>query len=272
MKLHLISGLFIIIAVLIASNVSAQGVIDSAPSVSIPAPEKTRPASGPVVEGYARPDYRDLIQTIVVLGGLDINTPEVAQEYARLIECASYRKHHADDFSWNSIRQQVVERVRSKKENYRIHYEYTGLVKLDRYDFSRQVFPLTAETSFNNVGRMDVLTQEASRPYLCRVNNEDNKEPYFPLVIGLVLGAPLDLKNFAMPPDKAEALLAKLKARGVADRSIFVRFRFRVINQPKIISDKKGVMYRADLIGNIERIDFFLDRELTSWIASVPVK
>lgn len=259
-------------AVMMAGSVYAQSVIDAAPSVSIPAPDKAVSSSGEVVEGYARPDYRDLIQTIVVLGGLDINNAKVANEYARLIECQSYRKYHADDFSWNAIRQQVVERVRGKKENYRIYYEYAGLVKLDRYDFGRQLFPLTAETRFNNVGRMDVITSAAAKPYLCRINNEDKSEPYFPLLVGLTLNNPLELKGFAMAPDRAEALLAKLKARGVADRSIFVRFRFRVIDQPKVLSEKKGEMFRAELIGNIEHIDFFLDRELTAWIASVPVK
>ncbi len=258
--------------ILVSGGAYAQSAIDAVPSVSIPAPDKSATtAAGDVVEGYARPDYRDLIQTIVVLGGLDITNAKVANEYARLIECPSYRKYHADDFSWNAIRQQVVERVRGKKENYRIYYEYAGLVKLDRYDFSRQVFPLTADTRFNNVGRMDVITPAAAKPYFCRTGNEDKSEPYFPLVVGLTLNVPLDLKGFAMPPERAEALLAKLKARGVADRSIFVRFRFRVIDQPKVLSEKNGELYRADLIGNIEHIDFFLDRELTAWIASVPV-
>ncbi len=273
MKRRLIPVLFATVAaVMIAGSVAAQSVIDSMPTVSIPAPEKNSTTAGEVVEGYARPDYRDMIQTIVVLGGLDINKPAVAEEYARLIECTAYRKYHADDFSWNGIRQQVVERVRSKKENYRIHYEYPGLVKLDRYDFAKQTFPLTPDTRFNNVGRMDVVTQAAARPYLCRTDSEDKKDPYFPMLIGLTLNTPLDLKGFAMAPEQAEALLAKLKARGVADRSIFVRFRFRVVDQPKIITDKKGIMHRAELIGNIEHIDFFLDRDLTAWIASVPVK
>lgn len=250
----------------------AQGIIDAAPAISIPAPDKAAPQVGEIVEGYARPDYRDLIQTVVVLGGLDIENATVADEYARLIECAAYRKYHADDFSWNGVRQSVIERVRGKKENYRIHYEYAGLVKLDRYDFTKQMFPLTAETRFNNVGRMDVITSAAARRYLCHIANEDKKDPYFPLTVGLTLGAPLDLKGFPMPPERAEALLAKLKARNVVDRSIFVRFRFRVIDQPKIIRDKKNVITRAELVGNIEFIDFYLDPDLTVWIASAPIK
>lgn len=269
----LIAATCVTVAVLSFDRVvNAQGIMDAAPTMSIPAPDKVVPTVGDIVEGYARPDYRDLVQTVVVLGGLDIENATVADEYARLIECAAYQKYHADDFSWNGIRQQVVERVRGKKENYRIHYEYAGLVKLDRYDFAKQMFPLTAETRFNNVGRMDVITSSAARPYLCRVPSEENKDPYFPLTVGLKLANPLDLKGFVMPPDRAEALLAKLKARGVADRSIFVRFRFRVIDQPLIVRDKKNVMQRAELVGNLEFIDFYLDRDLTVWIASAPVK
>lgn len=257
---------------LLAAKVYAESAIDAAPEISIPAPDKGIPAVGEVVEGYARPDYRDMIQTITVLGGFDINNPKVADEYAQLLECPAYQKLYADDFSWDAIRKQVVDRVRSKKESYRIHYEYSGVVKLDRYDFNKQTFPLTAETRFNNVGRMDVVTQAAAWPYLCRTVRDDKRDPYFPLQVGLTLNTPLDLKGFSMPPDRAEALLAKLKARGVVDRSIFVRFRFRVVDQPRIVSDKKGKMYRAELLGNLEHIDFFLDRDLTTWIASTPVK
>ena len=83
--------------IMAAGGAYAQSAIDAVPPVSIPAPDKSATATaGDVVEGYARPDYRDLIQTIVVLGGLDITNAKVANEYARLIECPSYRKYHAD--------------------------------------------------------------------------------------------------------------------------------------------------------------------------------
>lgn len=249
----------------------AQSIIDAAPSVSIPVPEKPLSPVGDIVEGYARPDYRDMMQTIVVLGGFDITDPQVADEYARLLECDSYRKHYTDDFSWDAIRRQVTDRVREKKENYRVHYEYSGIVKLDRYDFVKQMFPLTEDTRFSNVGRMEVISAAVAWPYLCRSKKEDKKDPYFPIQIGLTLNMPLDLKGLAMPPERAEALLAKLKSRGVIDRSIFVRFRFKVVDQPRIVKAKKGRKSRADLVGNLEHIDFFLDRDLTEWLASAPI-
>ncbi len=257
----------------LAGVVWAQGVLDSLPATSIPAPKSvSTKASGEVFEGYARTDYLELIQTIVVLGGLDINNERVADQYARLTECAQYTKYYRDDFSWNNIRQQVVDRVRSKRENFRTLYEYRAVVELDRYDFTRKVFPFTRNTSFNNVGRMDVMLPGDVLNYLCRPPGDEKTDVFFPLTVGFILSSPLNLTGLAIPPEKAENVLTLLRDAGGDRRSIYVRFRFKVVDQPRIVIDSKQTMQRADLSGYVEYIDFFLDRDLTMWIASMPAR
>lgn len=227
-----------------------------------------------IVEGYAKPDYNELLQSAVVLGGYDIDNPRVAQEYAKQLYCPLYQKYYADDFSWSEEKKRIVARVKSKKEPYRVQYEYGGVIKLDRYDTASQSFPLSRDTRLNNVGHMEVISPEATRNTQCLlgIKSEDKKDPFFPPRIGLLLNKPLTLMSMPLSPEKGDALLAKLKARGIIDRSVFVRFRFRVFDQPKLVHDKKRTVARIDLGGHLQAIDFFLDREMTMWLASVPVE
>jgi hypothetical protein len=234
----------------------------------------TAPPTEQIVEGYARPDYRELVQTMVVLGAYDVAKPQVANEYAKLMECASYKKFYRDDFSWNEVRSKVVQRVQSRKEPYRVYYEYPAVIRLGNYNFQTQTFPLTNGTKFVNVGRMDVVTPEGADAAICRTGDDeadDRSKPFFPTTIGMELGEPLSLTQLSIPSDRAEALLAKLQARGVTDRSLYARFRFRAIDQPKLLADRFGQTWRGDMRGRLQAVDIFLDRELTMWLMSVPV-
>lgn len=227
-----------------------------------------------IVEGYAKPDYNDLVQTAVVLGAYDIDDVKVAQEYAKQIYCPLFQKYYADDFSWNAEKKKILSRVKSKKEPYRVQYEYGGVVKLDRYDPATQSFPLSKDTRLSNVGHMEVLNSRILKDVYCKigVEGEDDKRSIFPVVVGLMLNKPLTLTAMPMSPDKGDALLAKLRARGILDRSIFVRFRFRVVDKPQIVKNSHGEVYRIDLGGHLQAIDFFLDREMTMWLTAVPVE
>lgn len=244
-------------------------LLAAAPAWSQGAPELKKD----VVEGYAKPEYNELLQTIVVLGGYNIDDPKVAQAYAKQIYCPLYRQYYADDFSWNAQKENIVNRVKAKKEPYRIQYEYSGVMQLERYDPVAKAFPLSQASRMVNVGHMEVITSSMVRGLLCLVGNkeEDSRDPFFPVQIGLTLTNPLTLTEMPIAPEKGEVLLSKLQARGVNDRSVFVRFRFRVVDQPHLVRNRNDEVVRADLVGQLQAIDFFLDRDLTIWVASAPV-
>ncbi len=255
-------------------SLAQEGVPAQTAAAPVAAPTAKRSLQDNIIEGYAAPDYREMIQTIIVLGTYDINKTDVLDEYTKLIECSAYKKLYTDDFAWNEVRKKVQQRVLNQKESYRIFYEYSGLIRLDEYNFSGQHFPLTRQTRFDNVGNMEVITTQMSNPVQCRTGDREHDKtlkPFFPTVIGLQLNTPLSMTRINMTPERAEALLTKLKARGVTDRSVFVRFRFRVVDQPRLVKNSKGEAWRADLVGHLEKIDFFLDRDLTMWIASYPL-
>lgn len=226
-----------------------------------------------VVGGYAVPTYKELIQTVIVLGGLDINNSQVADEYGRLIYCDLFTSHYANDFEWNNLRSQMISRVIEKRELYRIQYEMKGIVKLGRYDFQKQVFPLSEDTAMRNVGRLNLLpSDEYKQVELCRTPLKVGTKPVVPLNVFLIFNQPLTLEEIKIPMDEAEAILIRLKEMRVADRSLYMRMRFRIIDIPRIAKNNMGDNTRAELKGQLRQMDFYLDEEMTQWVASVPVQ
>lgn len=235
--------------------------------------EKAPPAEKEkIVEAYAPPDYREVIQSMVVLGGYDINDIKVADAYGEILYCDMYTKYFSNDFEWNNIRRQIANRVLQKKEMYRVQYEYKGLIKLDRYSFEKQVFPLTKETRMSNVGSLQLISETEARATTPCLQQKEKDSTFFPMSIYLRFPRPINLTELKLPQDEAEVLLNKLKAMRVADRSLHVRYRFRVVDVPRI-SRAEGDDDQQRNIGQInaqmQAADFYLDRDLTMKVASV---
>lgn len=225
--------------------------------------------TGDMGEGYAYPSFKEISQTLIMLGGLDINKQEIADEYARLVYCPLYEEKYSNDFDWNNIRRQIVSRVLEKKEIYRVQYEFYSVINLDRYDFEAQVFPLTEKSVMNNVGRMGLLDNGSFQPF-CGVNMSI-ASMYFPAIVRLILHQPLNLTVIKMPMDEAELMLKKMAEQKIENRRLFIRFRFKAVGTPIFNKTTGGRNLSVDLFGNMKAIDLFLDKEMTHWIASLPV-
>lgn len=223
--------------------------------------------TGEMGEGYAFPTYKEISQTLVMLGGLDINKAEIADEYAMMVYCPLYQEKYSNDFDWNNIRRQIVSRVLEKKEMYRVQYEFYSVVNLDRYDFEAQVFPLAPRSKMNNVGRMGLLDTQHFQPF-CGVTSP-TASMYFPSIVRLVLHQPLNVSVIKMPMEDAEAMLKKMAELKIENRRLFIRFRFKASGTPRFSKSPGKRNMSVDLYGNMKAIDLFLDKEMTHWVASV---
>lgn len=223
-------------------------------------------------ESYAVPTFRDMVQTVVMMGGLDINDPKVADEYAKLFYCAMYAEKFKDDFEWNKIRQKMISKVSSKTDYYRVLYEIPSAVYLGRYEFESQSFPFVKDTGLLNVGAMALLDlpyQEIKPICLDRGKSEIFSYSYF-----LELAQPLTFDRLKIPPDGAQKLLDKIQQivpSKSPDRRLYVRFRVRVISAGDI-DVKKGLNVRSNLRGEVTAIDIFYDKDMTKQFASIEVK
>ncbi|MCE9507638.1 MAG: DUF4852 domain-containing protein [Alphaproteobacteria bacterium] len=224
-------------------------------------------AANDIGEGYAATNFKELSQTMLLMGGLDINIPKVADEYARLTYCGLYQQTFKNDFEWNKIRSQIVARVLDKKEYYRVLYETSGIFKLGRYDTEEQYFPLSPDTAMANVGSMSLFSSDLYRPY-CGLDSRGSA--VFSSNITLVLNQPLTVNKIKFPQAEAENLLARMAATGNADRQLYGRIRFRITEAPGN-TVLFGRVQSTVLRGDITAVDFFLDSEMTKPVASVPI-
>ncbi len=235
--------------------------------------QPARAAQQDVGEGYARPTFKEMIQTIVMLGGIDITDTKMADQYIRLVYCDAYKKNFKDDLAWDKLRKQVTARVQEKKEYYRLYFETVGTFTLGRYDTDKGVFPITTDTALNNIGSMTVLTDRDYTPYCDSAND---KTPFFSPFVNLVLERPLTLNRIPYAADKVAPLLARMaEAKNDETKQVYGRIRFRVTDAPKpavITTGSKHTPIREELRGEVLAIDFFIDPEMTKPLASVPVK
>lgn len=219
-----------------------------------------------VGEAYAKPSTKDLYQTLVLLGAFDIHRPEVADEYARLIRCDLYKAHQQNDFEWDKIQKNIVSNVVEKKDSYRVLYEIQGVFQLGRYNFDLSTFDLAPKAKMLNVGMIKLQTKNEMTPY-CDVKYD---EFFFPTEISLHLGQPITFTQLHYPPDRAEALIARMNELQIPERQVYGRLRFHVTDAPTV--DLRGdKIFSAALRGELSELDLFLDKEMTRWIGSVEV-
>lgn len=223
-------------------------------------------AGGKIGEGYAPATFKELSQTLLMMGGLDIKDPKVVDEYAKLAYCTLYQKNFRDDFEWNKNRSAITARVLEKKEYYRISYETAGVFNLDRYDSASQSFPFTAGTAMVNVGSIALLASSVYRPF-CGM---EGTSAFFAPDVVLLPNKPLTVSGLRFPEAEAQKILAKMAETGNTDRQLYGRIRFRVTDA-KMIFDRRGRAQRSELRGDITAVDFFLDADMTQYLSSAPL-
>jgi hypothetical protein len=224
-----------------------------------------------VGEGFAKPTYIELVQTLVLMGGYDIKNPQIADEYARAVYCNLYRKNFNNDVAWNKIRTLLVSRAAEKKEYFRVLYETTGVFKLGRYDFESQAFPLASDINIKNVG--SILLYSNKDPHVFCGNKMLD---FFPVNVTLDLNRPLTIDRLSVPADKIEKMLVRIdeERRKSKDkdkgRVVYGRIRVQVSDAPGLASGEISSM-RSRLRGDVRYVDFFIDKEMTKPIGGFQV-
>lgn len=209
-------------------------------------------------EGYAAASYKDLSQTIAMMGGVDITNPKVVDDYTKIFYCEQYQKSFKNDLEWHKIRSLIIDRVQHKKDYFRTLYETYGTFQLGRYDMEGKFFPLVGGTALMNVGSIVLFSYDQFTPY-CRLRKASDS---FPSNITLLLKRPLTLNSFRVPMDEAKELLSRMVSLKDEDRKVYSRIRFHVLETPGLFMRMDRVV-GTTLKGEITAIDFFLDQEMT---------
>ena len=227
-----------------------------------------------VGEGYATPSFKELYQTMIISGGLDINDSNVLDEYIRLAYCDVYLENFSNDYEWNKVRKRIFSRLTDKKETSRVLYEITEVFVLDHYDFEKEYFPIKRNSAMSNVGSLTLFDIKSFESY-CNI-----KKPakMLPADINLVLHRPLNVSQLKVPSNYVEEMLARMEEeslshagdKGYSAKRVYARIRFRVTDAPGLFYRGSSIV-RSELRGIITAIDFFYDSEMTKKISNIEI-
>lgn len=239
----------------------------AAPAPSADKSTASQPDTNEPSEGYARPIFSELIQTLIMLNGIDITDSKVADEYGRLVYCSLWEKNFQNDVAWNRIRNEIVSRVQHKKEDFRVKYEVVSRFYLGRYDFKKQFFPIMGNAALLNVGSINLFSGEeiaADCTGLQRLS-------IFPQNIVLELKSPLTVEGFYVPLAKVEKMMVRMDEAGNTDRMVYGRIRLNVTDAVGA-GVSAGNLRQEVLKGEVASVEFFLDAELTKPVGSIIFK
>jgi hypothetical protein len=215
-------------------------------------------------EAYINPTFSELTQTTLLLGGMDVASPGVLDDYIQMMYCQVYKDNHLNDFAWHEIEKQILSRINNKKEYYRSLFQLSGFIRLGQYDFSTRQFPLVQEENLKNIGYMPLLMSSDPKQF-CGKTVEAS---VFAREVSLVLSEPFNMTGLKVTPEEAQKLVSRFKN---GERKLYIRFRFRV----QAISNvaKVGTHYfKTDLNGEMLSVDLFYDKDLTKWYMSLPLR
>jgi len=219
-----------------------------------------------VGEGYARPTFAELIQTLILLNGFDINEPKIADEYMRIVYCDLYRRNFGNDVIWDKIKNQVIVRALKKREYFRVRYEVIGIFNLGRYDFKNEFFPISDKTSISNVGSVS-LYSPGEQSLDCGGNNLSSM---FPQNVVLELNEPLTVRGFHVPHQNVEKMMVRIQEAGNPNRQVYGRIRV-FVTDAKGPDMSKSNYSQIVLNGRVVSVDFFIDPFLTKPLGGVQI-
>lgn len=222
-------------------------------------------------EAFATPNFREMALTSVMLDAFDNSKNETVDEYAKLMYCPLFQEKYHSDFEWNSIRQELSRKLKSRNEYFRTNYEITGTIFLGRYSFETQDFPFVRKTALVNVGSLTLLMPGRRDINEGRISCGSTPLSFmFPAVYVFLLQQPLTLDRLKIPMDEAEALLKRMDQMNNKERALYIRFRVRTLGVSGIDrrASNSALMFRGDLVS----VDIFYDRELTKHFATVAIK
>lgn len=258
------------IAVLLSLPMAA-----SAQEVAVPVSKAASPATatrveddpkGPVSgEAYATPTSKDLLQTLIMMQGDGVTDPVKVDDYARLMYCKLYQEKFKNDFEWNTIRSQITDRIKMRKEYYRKLYEIGGVIYLGRYNFETQDFPLVKRSSLFNVSSLVMLESAMASQSACFESYKNS----FPTIFMAKLKQPLTVDRLKVPLDEAEKLLEKMGKAKNNDRRMYIRFRVRLNSLIAMPRANNKAPLEGNFMADVVAIDVFYDSEMKKYFSSV---
>ncbi len=210
-------------------------------------------------EGYAWPNFRELVQTFLLMKGEDVSKPAVADIYARVVYCELFKTNYSNDYLWRKLRKKIIARAVSGQEYYRVRYQVAVKFKMGRYDFKKHEFPISAGQHFHNVDLISLYNQGGNAHASFCYNGSD---PIFSSFFMMQLDHPLTIEGLSVSEKEVPKLMARMQQANNFHRMVYARIRLVVTGTLKgffVLNTYRNILFK----GYVANVDFFLDPHLT---------
>jgi hypothetical protein len=209
-------------------------------------------------EEYAKPDWPNLLRTLIRFNGISLDDDKTLDEYAIVTECDLYKTLYDDDFKWNQVRVAIRDSIKMNVATFPTSYTYKAELQLDRYDFQNKVFRLTPKTSIHNVNTLWIYQVDG------RSCGGSVDVRLLPKSFRAVLDAPIFFDGIPLVQQDAEALLQQMKQDKNSNRIVTALFNMRVVyvtpmHVSNVIGDIRGYTQNGNDDPRSARLDVRLD-------------
>lgn len=230
-----------------------------------PHPAKSQDADA--ASDYASTKLPDLARSYWRLNQLDTTDNKLVDQYLMITECQIYQKYFNNDFEWNKIRTATKDYIDKYRNRFPTKFEFIQPIYLDRYDFSRNGFPLMKNSKSELVSRLQIAGNELS-DYPCLTSSFQEKN--FPPTAALTLPKPFTYTMVKTDQVQADKFVEYLKTKNVDTRfgrPAFIQYRVKIDkSMPPLITGRQAM---ANFFGTIESITVYADREKTILLEDV---
>lgn len=222
---------------------------------------------------YIKPNWPDLLRTLVRLKGIDLQDQLLLDEYVIIEECDLYKAFYSDDFKWNKVRVALSEDATENASKYPIAYRFDTRLQLDRYDFQDKIYRFSSKATLDNINT--AVFYEVTGPACGKADIK-----YLPRIFRVVFDSSVNILGLPLLPNDAEKLLKTMESDNNSSRIVYTRFKFHVVYiEPLLKSlqskNSSDIVYtqatkserremRLDAI--LDAIDFYEDEAMTKLI------
>lgn len=189
-------------------------------------------------DDFAIPKYENMVNTLIRYGALNIKNNEVLDEYSIMTECKLYQHFYDDEFKWQKFREAMRQKLDQDVKTFPTGYRYDTKLHLDRYSFEDRLYRFSNKSMADGFGSFLLRVKYNADPTCAAA-----LKVMFPFAYRIVLARPLYLAGLPFTESEARGLMDRLNEAGNKDRTIYVRFNFRIVYIAPVAKNKARMVY-----------------------------
>lgn len=173
-------------------------------------------------------------------------------------ECGIYEDFYTDDFEWQRVRESAGKMLQDNRADFSKQFKFVMPVNLERYDHEKKGFPLSEDTDFKDMRRVEITGNSLLRSICGKRGRIDG----YPRNIVIVLKRPFSYEFVSMDEDMAKAFVDLRNYERIKDkkydRLAYLRLRVTFSSYQGTTRNRKGEDL-AVLYADVDGVDLFED-------------